>query len=42
MRNEKISLAEKLAPFGEYWAPRTVAQLNNAPGNEEARVQEGA
>ena len=28
MRNEKINLADKLAQFGEHWAPRTVARLN--------------
>jgi len=26
---DKINLAEKLATFSEYWAPRTVAQLND-------------
>jgi mannose-6-phosphate isomerase-like protein (cupin superfamily) len=25
----KVSLAEKLALFGDHWAPRTVAQLND-------------
>lgn len=25
---EKVNLAAKLAQFGEYWSPRTVAQLN--------------
>lgn len=27
--NDKINLADKLAQFGEYFAPRTVAQLND-------------
>jgi len=27
--DEKINLAEKLAQFSDYWAPRTVAQLND-------------
>src|SRR6476469_2367028 len=27
--NQKINLADKLATFAEYWAPRTVAQLND-------------
>jgi mannose-6-phosphate isomerase-like protein (cupin superfamily) len=26
---ESINLAEKLGQFGEHWAPRTVAQLND-------------
>ena len=26
---ELINLAQKLAQFSEYWAPRTVAQLND-------------
>jgi mannose-6-phosphate isomerase-like protein (cupin superfamily) len=29
MQYEKINLAEKLAHFGEHWAPRTVASLND-------------
>ena len=27
--NDKVNLAEKLALFSEYWAPRTVGQLND-------------
>jgi mannose-6-phosphate isomerase-like protein (cupin superfamily) len=27
--NDAINLAGKLAQFSDYWAPRTVAQLNN-------------
>jgi mannose-6-phosphate isomerase-like protein (cupin superfamily) len=27
--DEQINLAEKLAQFSNYWAPRTVAQLNH-------------
>lgn len=27
--NMKVNLAEKLAQFAEYWAPRTVARLND-------------
>ncbi len=27
--NGKVNLADKLAQFSDYWAPRTVARLNN-------------
>ena len=26
---DKVNLAEKLAQFSDYWAPRTIAQLND-------------
>ena len=28
MSNDAVNLADKLSQFSEYWAPRTVAQLN--------------
>jgi mannose-6-phosphate isomerase-like protein (cupin superfamily) len=28
--HDKVNLAEKLAQFSDYWAPRTIAQLNDA------------
>jgi len=27
--SDKVSLSEKLAQFDDYWAPRTIAQLND-------------
>lgn len=30
MRVEKVSLADKLARFGDYWSPKIVGELNDA------------